>query len=73
MWRKFQEHDFVRDYRRGKLVSYVLNNAAKTCLYGLKISGNIEIDHIFQSKAISVAISTQVASASLTDDFILHK
>ena len=25
------------DYKRGKLVSYLLDNAAKTCLYGLKI------------------------------------
>ena len=38
-------------YNRGKLVSYLLNNAAKTCLYGLKISENIEIEHVFQSKA----------------------
>ena len=45
-WRKL-----VRDYKRGKLVSYFLNNAAKTCLYGLNISENIEIEHIFQSKA----------------------
>ena len=28
------QHTLVRDYRRGKLVSYLLNNAAKTCLYG---------------------------------------
>ena len=39
------------DYKRGNLVSYLLNNAAKTCLFGLKISENIEIEHIFQSKA----------------------
>ena len=45
------QHKLVRDYKRGKLVSYFLNNAAKTCLYGLKISENIEIEHIFQSKA----------------------
>ena len=45
------QHKLVRDYKRGKLVSYFLNNAAKTCLYGLKISGNIEIEHFFQSKA----------------------
>ena len=41
----------------------ILNNAAKTCLYGPKISENIEIEHISQSKAffILVGISTQVA------------
>ena len=45
------QHKHVRDYKRGKLVSYFLNNAAKTCLYGLKISQNIDIEHVFQSKA----------------------
>ena len=45
------QHKHVRDYKRRKLVSYFLNNAAKTCLYGLKISENIDIEHIFQSKA----------------------
>ena len=45
------QHKIVRDYKRGKVVSYVLNNAAKTCLYKLKISENNEIDHVFQSKA----------------------
>ena len=51
----------------GKLVSYFLNNAAKTCLYGLKISENIEIGHFFQSRTffISVTIFTQVASVPL--------
>ena len=38
-------------YKQGKLVSYFLNNAIKTCLYGLKISENIKIEHAFQSKA----------------------
>ena len=58
----------VRNCKQGKLVSYFINNAAKTCLHGLKISENIEIEHVFQSKAffISSAISTQVASAPLT-------
>ena len=37
------QHNLVRNYKRGKLVSYFLNNGAKTCLYGLKISENIEI------------------------------
>ena len=32
------QHKLAWDYKRGKLVSYFLNNAAKTCLYGLKIS-----------------------------------
>ena len=40
-------HKLVRDYKRGKLVSYFLNNAPKTCLYGLQNSDNIEIEHIF--------------------------
>ena len=31
---------------------YVLHNAAKACLYGLKVSKNIEIKHIFQSKLL---------------------
>ena len=58
------QHKLVRDYKREKLVSYFLNNAAKTCLYGLKTSENIKIEHIFQPKIffISLAISTQVAS-----------
>ena len=62
------QYKLVREYKRGKLVSYFLNNADKTCSYGLKIPDNIKIEHVFQSKAfffISVAISTQVASASL--------
>ena len=62
------QYKLVREYKRGKLVSYFLNNAAKTCSYGLKIPDNIKIEHVFQSKAfffISVAISTQVASAPL--------
>ena len=45
------QHKHVRDYKRGNLVSYFLNNAAKTCLYGLKISEKIDIEHVFQSKA----------------------
>ena len=61
------QHKLSRDFKRGKLVSYFLHNAAKTCLHGLKISENIEIEQVFQSRAffISVAISTQVASAPL--------
>ena len=45
------QHKHVRDYERRKLVSYVLNNAAKTCFYGLKISGNIDTEPAFQSTA----------------------
>ena len=30
-----------------KVVSFFLNNAAKTCLYELKMSGNIETEHVF--------------------------
>ena len=62
------QHKLVRYYKQGKLVSYFLNNAAKTCIYGLKISENIEIGHFFQSRAffhLCVAIFTQVASAPL--------
>ena len=44
------QHELARYYKRGKLVSYFLHNAAKTCLYWLKISENIEIGHFFQSK-----------------------
>ena len=35
------QHKLARDYKRRKLVSYFLNNGAKACLYGLKISENI--------------------------------
>ena len=38
------QHKLVGDFKLGKLVFYFLNNAAKTCLYGLKISENIEIE-----------------------------
>ena len=44
------QHELARYYKRGKLVSYFLNNAAKTCLYGLKVSENIEIGHFFQPR-----------------------
>ena len=44
------QHELARYYKRGNLVSYFLNNAAKTCLYGLKISENIETGHFFQSR-----------------------
>ena len=44
------QHEHDRYYRRGKSVFYFLNNAAKACLYALKISENIEIRHFFQSR-----------------------
>ena len=62
------QHKFVWDYKRGKLVSYFLNNAAKTCKYGLKISiwaNNLSMSFSLKHFFISVAISTQVASAPL--------
>ena len=61
------EHKLVRDYQRGKLVSFFLNNAVKRCLYELKISEKLKLSmsrslkHFF----ISVAIFRQVASAPL--------
>ena len=45
------QHKLVWDYKRGTMLYYFLNNAAKICLYRLKISGNIEIEHVFQFKA----------------------
>ena len=69
------QHKIVWDCKQRKLVSYFLNSAAKTCLYGLTISENSEIEHVFQSIFkhffIAVAISTQVASAPLKQ--ILHR
>ena len=55
------QHKVVRDYKRGKLVSYFLSNAAKICSYGLKFSMSFCLKYFF----FSVAISTQVASAPL--------
>ena len=46
-----QLHKIFRHYKQGKSVSYFLNNTAKICLYGLKLSENIEIEHVFLSKA----------------------
>ena len=56
----------AREYKRGKFVFYFLNNAAKTCSYGLKISENIEIKHVFQSKVffhLSSTLHTRCHSA----------
>ena len=66
------QHKHVWDYKRGKLVSYFLNNAAKTCLYGLKISENIDIEHVFQSKAffrLSSNLHTSCLSTFNSPDF----
>ena len=41
------QHKLIRDYKPIKLISYFLNNVVKTRLYGLKISENIEFEHIF--------------------------
>ena len=63
---KWQD-ELARYYKQGKLVSYFLNNASKTCLYGLNIQRTLKLD-IFLSLEhffISVAIFTQVASAPL--------
>ena len=66
------QHELARYYKRGKLVSYFLNNAAKTCLYGLEISENIEIGHVFQSRAffhLSSNLHTSCLSAFSSLDF----
>ena len=60
------QHELARYYKRGKLVSYFLNIATKTCLYGLKISENIEIGHFFQSRTffhLSSKLHTSCLSA----------
>ena len=44
------QHELIRKYKQGKLASYFLDNAAKTCSYGLKIAESIEVKHVFQSK-----------------------
>ena len=61
-------HKLVRNYKRGKLFTYFLNNAAKTRLYGLEISESLKLSMFFSLKHffISLAISTQVASASVS-------
>ena len=41
----------IQKYKRGKLASFFLDNAAKICSHGLKILENIEIKHAFQSKS----------------------
>ena len=43
------QHTLVWDYKRGMLVFYFLNNAAKTCLHELKLS---EIEHVLDVKKI---------------------
>ena len=69
-------HKLVWEYKWGKLALYSQDNAAKTCSYGLKISGNIasmsasmsfSLNHFF----IIVTFSTQVASVPLNYYFNL--
>ena len=70
------QHELARYYKREKLVSYFLNNAAKTCLYGLKISENIEIGHFFQSRTffhLSSKLYTSCLSAFNLDYYIDQK
>ena len=72
------QHKLVRDYKRGKLVYYFLNNAGKICLYGPKISENIEIEHVFQPKLFfrfssNLHISCLSAFKGLTGDFRGYK
>ena len=45
------QHKLIREYKRRKLASYFLDNAAKTYFYGPKISENFKMNHVFQSKS----------------------
>ena len=45
------QHNLIQEYKRGNLDVFFLDNDAKTCWYGLKISENIEIKHFFQWKS----------------------
>ena len=45
------QHRLIRECKREKLVSFFLNNAVKTCSYGLKNSENMETEYAFQFKA----------------------
>ena len=61
------QHKLVWGYKRGKLVSYFLSNAAQTCLYGIT-SENIVLSMPFSLKHfffISAAIFTQFVSVPL--------
>ena len=51
------QYELARYYKQWKLAYYFLNNAAKTCLYGPKISENIKVGHFFQSWAFFHLIS----------------
>ena len=46
-----RQHKFIWEYKQGKLASYFLDHVATTCSFELKISENVEIKHIFQSKS----------------------
>ena len=65
------QHELVQEYKWEKYAYHFLDNAAKTCSHRLKISENIEIKHVFQSRSfffVSVTFSTQVASAPLNKE-----
>ena len=57
------QHKLVRDYKRGNLVSYFLNNATKT--YRLNFTENIEIEHVFQSK-VFLHLSSNLRTSCLS-------
>ena len=60
------QHKHAQENKRGRWITYFLDNTAKTCSYRPKISENLEIKHVFQSKPffffITVIFSTHVAS-----------
>ena len=60
------QHKLIREYKRGKLASYFLDNGEKTCSCGPKTSGNIKINNIFLSKSFltTVTFSAHVASST---------
>ena len=45
-------YNLIGEYKRAKLTSYYLDNAAKTFSCELNIFKNIEIKHVFQSKSL---------------------
>ena len=63
------QYELARYYKRGKLISYFLNNAAKHVYMDCKFQRTLKLDISFSLEHffISVAIFTQVASASLSD------
>ena len=45
------QHKHAQENKRGRWITYFLDNTAKTCSYRPKISENLEIKHVFQSKS----------------------